>query len=102
RSRRLPKSTLFPYTTLFRSLLALWPVANGPELLTSTGAASGIAEAFSNPVQHIREDFGTARLDQIFTQLDSLAGVYTADDSEAQDRKSTRLNSSHVEISYAV
>src|SRR3989440_2422320 len=64
-------------------LLALWPVANGPELLTSTGAASGIAEAFSNPVQHIREDFGTARLDQIFTQLDSLAGVYTADDSEA-------------------
>src|SRR5256885_2660244 len=64
-------------------LLALWPVANGPELLTSTGAASGIAEAFSNPVQHIREDFGTARLDQIFTQLDSLAGVYTVDDSAA-------------------
>src|SRR5207253_8724514 len=61
-------------------LLALWPVANGPELLTSTGAPSGIAEAFSNPVQHIREDFGTARLDQIFTPKHSLAGVYTADD----------------------
>ena len=45
-------------------LLALWPVANGPELLTSTGAASGIAEAFSNPLQHIREDFGTVRFDQ--------------------------------------
>src|SRR6202166_1471232 len=66
-----------------RPLLALWPVANGPELLTSTGTASGIAEAFTNPVQHIREDFGTARLDQIFTEKDSLAGVYTADDSEA-------------------
>src|SRR5712672_2165030 len=64
-------------------LLALWPVANGPELLTSTGAPSGIAEAFSNPMQRIREDFGTARLDQIFTDKDSFAGVYTVDDSEA-------------------
>ena len=64
-------------------LLALWPVANGPEVLTSTGASSGIAEAFSNPLQNIREDFGTARLDQVFTEKDSLAGVYTADDSEA-------------------
>jgi len=64
-------------------LLDLWPVANGAELLTSTGTASGIAEAFSNPLQTIREDFGTARLDQIFTDKDSLAAVYTADDSEA-------------------
>jgi hypothetical protein len=64
-------------------LLALWPVANGPELLTSAGTASGIAEAFSNPLQKIREDFGTARLDQIFTGKDSLAAVYTDDDSEA-------------------
>jgi hypothetical protein len=64
-------------------LLALWPVANGPDLLTSTGAPSGIAEAFTNPVQHIREDFGTARFDQIFTDRDAFAGVYTADDSEA-------------------
>jgi hypothetical protein len=64
-------------------LLALWPVANGPEILTSTGAPSGIAEAFTNPLQQIREDFGTVRMDQIFTDKDSLAGVYTADDSEA-------------------
>jgi hypothetical protein len=64
-------------------LLALWPVANGPELLTFTGAPSGIAEAFTNPVQHIREDFGTVRFDQIFTERDSFAGVYTVDDSEA-------------------
>ena len=64
-------------------LLALWPVANGPELLTSSGAPSGIAEAFSNPAQRIREDFGTARLDQVFRDKDSFAGVYTADDSEA-------------------
>ena len=65
-----------------KPLLALWPVANGPELLTSTGAPSGIAEAFSNPVQRIREDFGTARLDQTFSEKDSLSVVYTVDDSE--------------------
>jgi hypothetical protein len=70
-------------TASIQPLLALWPAANGPELLTSTGAPSGIAEAFSNPLQGIREDFGTARLDQIFTDKDSLSGVYTADDSEA-------------------
>jgi len=68
--------------TSIQPLLALWPAANGPEILTSTGTASGIAEAFSNPLQRIREDFGTARLDQI-TDKDSLAGAYTADDSEA-------------------
>jgi hypothetical protein len=66
-----------------RPLLALWPVANGPELVTSTGAASGIAEAFSNPLQHIREDFGTLRIDQTLSSNDSFAAVYTVDDSEA-------------------
>src|SRR6266404_6289687 len=64
-------------------LLALWPAANGPEILTSTGTPSGIAEAFSNPGQSIREDFGTARVDQNFTDRDSFSGVYTGDDSEA-------------------
>jgi hypothetical protein len=64
-------------------LLALWPVANGPEILTSTGAPSGIATAYSSPIQNIREDFGTARLDQIFSNQDSFAAVYTVDDSWA-------------------
>src|SRR5258705_3183419 len=64
-------------------LLALWPIANGRELLTSTGAPSGIAESFTNPLQRIREDFGTARFDQVFSDNDSFAAVYTADDSEA-------------------
>ncbi|HEX4379562.1 MAG TPA: carboxypeptidase-like regulatory domain-containing protein, partial [Candidatus Acidoferrum sp.] len=64
-------------------LLALWPVANGPELLNSDGTKSGIAEAFSNPIQHIREDFGTARIDQNFSTNDTLSAVYTADDSDA-------------------
>jgi hypothetical protein len=64
-------------------LLALWPVANGPEILTSTGAASGIAEAFTNPVQNIGEDYGTTRFDQVFSDKDSSSATYTIDDSRA-------------------
>ena len=58
-------------------LLALWPVQNGPEL------GSGIAEAFSHPPQHIREDFGTTRLDDNIGSKDLLFAVYTVDDSGA-------------------
>jgi Carboxypeptidase regulatory-like domain len=56
-------------------LLTLWPVQNGPEL------GGGIAEAFSHPLQTIREDFGTTRIDHIFSEKDFLSGVYTIDDS---------------------
>jgi hypothetical protein len=64
-------------------LLALWPVANGPEILSSSGAPSGIAKAFSSPLQNVQEDFGTARFDQTFSQQDTFAAVYTIDDSYA-------------------
>ena len=64
------------------NLLNLWPVANGPEL-TVNGLDSGIAEAFSSPQQHIREDFGTARFDQVFSDKNTLAAVYTGDDSQS-------------------
>ncbi len=60
-----------------RPLLALWPVANGPEL------GGGIAIAYNNPTQRIREDFGTTRLDHTFSDQDTLAAVYTVDDSAA-------------------
>ncbi len=56
-------------------LLALWPVQNGPDL------GGGIAEAFSHPLQHIREDFGTTRIDDNLSSKDTLFGVYTVDDS---------------------
>ncbi len=56
-------------------LLNLWPTA-------PTGAPdfNGIAEVFSSPLQTIREDFGTVRVDHIFSEKDLLAAVYTADD----------------------
>jgi hypothetical protein len=58
-------------------LLALWPEANGPEL------GSGIAESFSHPPQHIREDFGTTRFDANLGTRDLLFAVYSVDDSTA-------------------
>lgn len=64
-------------------LLALWPVANGPELLNADGSSSGIAAAYSSPIQRVREDFGTVRLDQVLSAADNLTGAYSADDSQA-------------------
>src|SRR5207302_6203554 len=76
---RPPRSTLFPYTTLFRShfdgyLRQHWPGA----------------------------DRSTQRCDQsAFVSFQSWSGCGTRR-SSLKDRKSTRLNSSHVKISYAV
>ena len=56
-------------------LLNLWPTApaGAPDF-------NGIAEVFSSPLQTIREDFGTVRVDHNFSEKDTLAAVYTIDD----------------------
>ena len=59
------------------SLLTLWPDENGPRL------GGGIAEAFSHPLQTIRQDFGTTRLDFNPSSKDALSSAYTVDDSVA-------------------
>src|SRR3712207_7068629 len=84
--RRPPRSTLFPYTTLFRSDKAGTPfVGPAGQLLDRALEAAGIdrREAFvTNAVKRFRwQGEGKRRI---------------------QDRKSTRLNSSHANISYAV
>jgi hypothetical protein len=68
-------------------LLNLWPVQNGPSL------GNGIGEAFSHPLQSIREDFGTTRLDYNLSQKDTLFGVYTIDDSYANTPSANPLSS---------
>src|SRR6267154_5946111 len=73
-------------------LLNLWPVANGPNL------GQGIAEAFSHPLQIVNEDFGTARLDHVFSDKDSLAAVYTVDDSAANSPAANPLSSALVSL----
>src|SRR2546421_2297113 len=73
--RRPPRSTLFPYTTLFRSPagLRLLRRSSGEEVAVATGPAGPAAAP---------DDYGYGRM--------------------RTDRKSTRLNSSHDQISYAV
>ncbi len=65
------------------ALFNLWPAQNGPELLDGNGHATGIALAYSNPKQRIREDFGTVRFDANVSANDLLFAVYTVDDSTA-------------------
>src|SRR2546422_11206674 len=72
--RRPPRSTLFPYTTLFRSSVRLYP---GDMIL-----------AFSDGATEVQSPGGEQLTPGGFLQL--------------VDRKSTRLNSSHGYISYAV
>jgi len=58
-------------------LLNLWPTPppGAPDF-------NGIAQVFSSPLQTVREDFGTARVDHIFSPKDSLAAIYTVDDGD--------------------
>src|SRR3712207_7537708 len=85
--RRPPRSTLFPYTTLFRSdyvdEMAQWPV------LAEAAARQGVEWIFSEPV---------ATGERVEGGVLNLYGRGATD----EDRKSTRLNSSHANISYAV
>jgi hypothetical protein len=57
-------------------LFSLWPMP-GP----TSADLGGIAEVFNSPRQTIRDDFGTTRLDHIFSSNDTLSAVYTIDDS---------------------
>ena len=73
-------------------LISAWPVP-------SPGASDfgGISEAFNNPLQTIRDDFGTARLDHIFSPGDFLNAAYTVDDSADLTPTSTNAYSTDVE-----
>jgi hypothetical protein len=73
-------------------LINAWPVP-------TPGAPDfgGISEAFNNPLQTIRDDFGTVRLDQIFSAKDTLSAVYTVDDSADFTPTSTNAYSTDVE-----
>src|SRR5258707_6885790 len=84
--RRPPRSTLFPYTTLFRSP----KLCPGPSVVWS-----------------IPKGYGTAELGDGRNQTRPRVGSAVTRDWRGQrpvwqDRKSTRLNSSHANISYAV
>ena len=69
------------------TLMSLWPAQNGPDL------GGGIGISYNNPLQRIREDFGTARADYNFSGKDTLFGVYTIDDSYANTPSVNPLSS---------
>ena len=73
-------------------LIDAWPSA-------SAGAPDfgGISEAFNNPLQTIRDDFGTVRMDHVVSSKDWLSAVYTVDDSADFTPTSTNLYSTDVE-----
>src|SRR5690348_18006781 len=81
--RRPPRSTLFPYTTLFRSIIS------GTGGRQSRRIASSTATTVS-----IEYPFGVTPAAGDFYEIYEVVGM--------PDRKSTRLNSSHPSISYAV
>ena len=56
-------------------LLNLWPTPD-----PSAQDFNGISEVFSSPLQTVREDFGTVRIDHLLSTKDSLSGIYTIDD----------------------
>src|SRR3712207_8967619 len=84
--RRPPRSTLFPYTTLFRSKTATDMVLE--ELNPRRAHAEHFGKLISVPVRAFRST----------VQFQNISGAV----EPSEDRKSTRLNSSHANISYAV
>src|SRR3712207_9049533 len=100
--RRPPRSTLFPYTTLFRSREAEGDVDDREDGDPGEDGEEERGDAVREPP---RQDEADDRLDQGHGQdAGEEAGPDRAPDlhDRALDRKSTRLNSSHANISYAV
>src|SRR3712207_6852315 len=98
--RRPPRSTLFPYTTLFRS--AMVPDGSGqarPTYLVGAPVPTGASSAerielyYAFPLDQEAESLSLFRSTVVISGIALTLFV---------DRKSTRLNSSHANISYAV
>src|SRR3712207_7467080 len=92
--RRPPRSTLFPYTTLFRSVGHL-----EAHLVLDVGGVDAVALA---ELAGLRVEVVLRHDEQRQALGARAAGALDADRAGQQDRKSTRLNSSHANISYAV
>src|SRR3712207_8006613 len=95
--RRPPRSTLFPYTTLFRSDVEAQRVAARPP--RGRGAVGGAVEGDGEALEAAP---GIAHPEQLQPVEHGGERRVGAGLQHRRDRKSTRLNSSHANISYAV
>src|SRR3712207_7488421 len=98
--RRPPRSTLFPYTTLFRSNHAM---AELTTLESKLGEVMGLAQAAqeaTSKVAKLAEEESPELVQELEQTRDEAAQL--EERCTQIDRKSTRLNSSHANISYAV
>src|SRR3712207_7353160 len=98
--RRPPRSTLFPYTTLFRSGYSLEPALDAGDWIVPRLPWAAVRS--DRWIRHLHPRPGGSRLldfgcgnGEFLLQMRELGW-------SVQDRKSTRLNSSHANISYAV
>src|SRR2546430_6764655 len=96
--RRPPRSTLFPYTTLFRSVA----VGVGPLFHDDVPRGARVREILLDAAIH-RLQVRMLRLEPVVQRAVHRDLVrHVAERPFREDRKSTRLNSSHSQISYAV
>src|SRR5690606_39800968 len=93
-----PRTTLFPYTTLFRSFNTRESSQNGNKGKIYT-AEEIYAMMF---MEGIDIEFENRNLNRLMTMLRIIGNYKVPPKKMTRDRKSTRLNSSHVKISYAV
>src|SRR2546429_3870075 len=99
--RRPPRSTLFPYTALFRSNFSPQDGENGSNSEVKSSVMMPVKCA-ATCAEVKTQNFARA---EVFTSAHVAAhftGIITDDFTSELDRKSTRLNSSHGYISYAV
>src|SRR5258707_9719323 len=93
--RRPPRSTLFPYTTLFRSGAS--PSREGGHILYVSGPLIRVADVIDRgvgrPLVSDSIEVGSVVVPRYSSGVEAIS---------ERDRKSTRLNSSHANISYAV
>src|SRR3989454_12302837 len=100
--RRPPRSTLFPYTTLFRSIVR-----------RISGGELNVRRVIESNQRHTRRFLNHLNAERLYVQRCATVIVSLRCDSHTsplnnhhfrlkRDRKSTRLNSSHLVISYAV
>src|SRR3712207_9220833 len=91
--RRPPRSTLFPYTTLFRSVVGVGSSARLYALDPVNGRATAIGQPFAEGLRGVRFSLTVGPDDQRARLLSDVGQDLFVDLTTGADRKSTRLNS---------